>query len=102
MWGPQYPFERQHLQRALIILGLGGVFGTVVVVLANTHPARALGTALVCGGLLFALAAASRHRYVRETQLGFAVLATRGGRFVVGSALALAVVAAFVVVPVLV
>lgn len=102
VWGPQYPFERQHLQRSLTLIGLGGVVATVIVVQANAHPARALGTALVLAGLLLALAAASRHRYVRETRLGFAVLTTRDGRFVVGSALGLVVAAVFVALLVLV
>ncbi len=101
VWGRQQPFERQHLQRAITLLGLGALSTTLVVLLASAHPARTLGSALVGVGLVCALAAASRHRYVRESRLGFAMLATRDGRFVLGSALAFLVVAGLAVLVVL-
>lgn len=101
VWGRQQPFERQHLQRAITLLGLGALATTLVVLLAGAHPARALGTGLIGVGLVCALAAASRQRYVRASRVGFAALASRDGRFVLGSALAFVVVAGLAVLVVL-
>jgi hypothetical protein len=96
LWGAQYPFERQHLQRAMTMTALGGLFGVTTILLVGAHPARVLGGVLVCAGVLCALAAGSRHRYVRETRLGFAILDNRDGRFVLGSAAVFVLVAVFV------
>jgi hypothetical protein len=96
LWGAQYPFERNHLQRTLVLLGLGSVLGVTVILLVHGEVDRVIGMVLVGLGVMSALAAASRHRYVRETLLGFTVLRTRDGRFVLGSAVALAVTAALV------
>lgn len=101
LWGAQYPFERNHLQRAITLVGLGGVFAVTVIFLADARVPGILGISLIGAGLLSALAALSRQRYVRETRLGFAILATRGGLFVLGSALMFAVVGLFVALLVL-
>ena len=101
VWGRQQPFERQHLQRAITLIGLGTLSTALVALLAGAHPARALGSALVSVGLICALAAGSRHRYVRESRVGFAILASRDGRFVLGSALAFLAVSGLAVVVVL-
>ena len=100
-WGRQHPFERTHLQRARTLFALGAAFAAIVVLLASTHPARGLGGALVGLGLLLALAAASRRRYLDDARHGFAVLATRDGRMVLGSALGYLVVAGLAVLLVL-
>lgn len=96
LWGDQYPFERNHLQRAMTLTGLCGVFAVAVILLVHADVTSVLGIALICAGAVSALAALSRHRYVQETRLGFAMLRARGGRFVFGSALAFAVVGVFV------
>ena len=49
----------------------------------------------------YTLAALSRHRYLRETRLGFAIPRTRGGGFVFGSALVFCVAGALVALLVL-
>ncbi len=98
VWGPQHPFERTHLQRARTLFALGTVFAAVVVLLARTHPTQALGSTLVGLGVMLALAAASRRRYLREARGGFPVLATRDGRLVLGSALSYLVAAGLVLV----
>lgn len=102
LWGNQYPFERNHLQRAMALAGIGTLFSVTAIVLVHAQVAVVLGIALIGAGVVAALAAMSRHRYVRETRLGFAVLATRGGGFVLGSALAFAVVGALVALLILV
>lgn len=96
LWGEQYPFERNHLQRSMTLIGLGGVFTVTVILLVHADVTAVLGLSLVCAGVVSALAAASRHRYVQETDLGFVILRTRGGRFVFGSALAVVVVGVLV------
>jgi hypothetical protein len=101
LWGSQYPFERNHLQRTLVLLGLGSVLGVTVILLVHGDVQRVLGMALIGLGALSALAAASRHRYVRETLDGFTILRTRDGRFVLASAVALAVTAVLVALLVL-
>jgi len=101
LWGDQYPFERNHLQRAMTLVGLGSVFGVAVILLVHANVTGVLGVSLICAGVLSALAAMSRHRYVRETRLGFAILETRGGRFVLGSALAFAILGVVVALLVL-
>jgi hypothetical protein len=101
VWGRQQPFERQHLQRAITLLSLGTLATSLVALLASAHPARALGSALVSVGLACTLAAASRQRYVREARVGFAILASRDGRFVLGTALVFLVVAGLAVLVVL-
>jgi hypothetical protein len=93
VWGAQHPYERGHLQRNLALLGLGSVFSVTVVLLVHENVGRVVGIALVGAGAMCALAAVTRHRYVRETQVGFAILGTRDGRFVFGSAAAFVVVA---------
>jgi multisubunit Na+/H+ antiporter MnhB subunit len=102
LWGRQYPFERQHLQRNMTMLGLAGVLSVTVILLLRADPARALGGGLVCAGMVCALGAVSRHRYVRETRRGFAILASRDGRFVFGSAAAFLFVAVCVLLLVVV
>ena len=37
LWGVQYPFERNHLQRAMALTGLGGVFAVTVILLARQY-----------------------------------------------------------------
>ncbi|QLL06015.1 hypothetical protein [Mycobacterium vicinigordonae] len=96
LWGAQYPFERNHLQRTMTLIGLGGVFAVTIILLVRANITNVLGTALIGGGVVCALAAVSRYQYLRETSLGFAILETRGGLFVLGSALGLAVVGVLV------
>ena len=96
LWGRQYPFERNHLQRAMTLTGLAGVFAITVILLVHSNVQAVFGIALLYAGAVLALAAASRHRYVRETRLGFVILQTRGGGFVIGSALAFVAVGALV------
>ncbi|MBX7433973.1 hypothetical protein JDV09_17915 [Mycobacterium sp. Y57] len=96
VWGDQYPFERNHLQRTMTLLGLIGVLAVTVIILVHANITGLLGISLIGAGCLSALAAVSRHRYVRETRLGFEILRSRGGRFVLGSGLAFAVVGALV------
>lgn len=98
VWGPQYPFERNQLQRAMTLIAMVSLFAVVVVILVHAETAGILGICLLCAGVLCALAAASRLRYVRESRLGFEILRTRGGGFVFGSALVFCVVGAFVAV----
>lgn len=86
VWGEQYPFERNQLQRTMTLVAIGGLFAFVVVVLVHADVVGVLGISLVCAGVVSALAAASRHRYVREARLGFGILRTRGGGFVLGTA----------------
>jgi hypothetical protein len=102
LWGRQYPFERNHLQRTLVLLALATVFAVSVILLVHADLSAVIAISFICAGLTCAVAAASRARYVRETRLGFAVLATRDARFVLGSAAAFAVTAVLVVVLVLV
>lgn len=101
VWGAQHPFERNHLQRGITLLGLSGVFGVTVILLVDTDVRGLLGLALIIAGIVSGLAAVSRQRYVAETRQGFEVLRARGGGFVLGSAVALAVVGVFVVALVL-
>ena len=93
LWGRQYPFERNHLQRLLTLMALGAVLSATVIFLAQADLGEVVGVSLVCGGVVCALGALSRLRYVRETQQGFAVVRTRDGRFVLESAAAFVVVA---------
>lgn len=101
VWGAQYPFERNALQRNMTLIALGGVFAAALLLLAKVDYAAILGIALMCAGGLSILAALSRLRYVRESRLGFEVLRTRGGGFVFGSALAFSLVGVLVVALVL-
>jgi hypothetical protein len=101
LWGEQYPFERNHLQRTMTLIGLGGVFAVTVILLVHAGVGSILGISLICAGILSALAAVSRHQYVRETRLGFVILETRGGLFVLGSAFAFVVVGVLVALLVL-
>ncbi|MCB1286233.1 MAG: hypothetical protein KDB47_00690 [Mycobacterium sp.] len=96
LWGRQYPFERNHVQRAMALTGLAGVFAVTTVLLVHADVQSVFGISLICSGVVSALAAASRHRYVRETRLGFVILKTRGGGFVIGSALAFVAVGVLV------
>jgi len=92
LWGDQYPFERNHLQRQMTLAGLATVFAVTAILLVHAKYAGVVGVCLILAGVFTALAAASRNRYVHETRLGFAVLRTRGGWFVLGSALSVGVV----------
>ncbi|MCX2933857.1 hypothetical protein ORI20_26655 [Mycobacterium sp. CVI_P3] len=96
LWGSQYPFERNHVQRSMTLAGLAGIFAVAVILLVHADVTSVLGISLICVGVVSALAAASRHRYVQETQLGYAILRTRGGWFVLGSAVAFAIVSVVV------
>ena len=79
----------------MTLAGLG-VLGAVSLILLVHDDAHMLpGIALIYAGAGTGLAALSRRRYVRETRVGFAILRTRDGRFVLASA------AAFVAVGVL-
>ncbi|HEY1839909.1 MAG TPA: hypothetical protein VGG53_06720 [Mycobacterium sp.] len=101
LWGEQYPFERNHLQRTMTLIGLGGVFAVTLILFVHAGVSTILGISLICAGILSALAAVSRHQYVRETRHGFVILETRGGSFVLGSSLAFAVVGVLVALLVL-
>ena len=101
LWGDQYPFERNHLQRMVTLIGLGGVFVVTAILLVHADVTGVFGISLICAGVVSAFAAVSRRRYVQETRLGFVVLRTRGGQFVLGSALAFAVVGVLVALLVL-
>lgn len=96
LWGQQYPFERNHLQRTITLTALGGVFAVTTILLVHADVTGVLGITLVCLGVVAELAAVSRIRYVRETRVGFAILRTRGGGFVLGSACAFGLVGLFV------
>lgn len=98
LWGRQHPFERNHLQRSMTLLGLGEVFAVSTLLLAELDALAIFGLCLVCAGLLVGMAAASRSRYVRESQLGLQILHTRDGRFVYGSAAGFVLVGLFVAV----
>lgn len=98
LWGRQYPFERNHLQRTLTLLGLASVFAAAVILLSEQDVGEVLGISLVGVGLTMGLAALSRMRYVRETQIGFLILQTRDARFVFASAAGFVVAAALVAV----
>lgn len=101
LWGQQYPFERNQLQRTMTLTALAGIFAVTAILLIHADITAVLGIAFVCAGTISGLAAVSRYRYVRETERGFAILRTRGGGFVFGSALAFAVVGVFVALLVL-
>ncbi len=96
LWGAQYPFERNQLQRSMTLTALGGIFAVTLVLLIHADVSGVLGIAFLCAGAMSALAAVSRRRYVQETRAGFAIVATRGGGFVFGSALAFTLVGGFV------
>lgn len=101
LWGKQYPFERNHLQRTMTLIGLGGVFAVTITLLIHAGVRSILGISFIGAGILSALAAVSRHQYVRETRLGFVILETRGGSFVLGASLGFAVVGMLVALLVL-
>jgi uncharacterized membrane protein HdeD (DUF308 family) len=96
LWGKQYPFERNYLQRTMTLVALGGVFAVTVILLVHADVTSTVGITLICAGVMSALAAVSRHQYVRETRLGFVILNTRGGSLVLGSSLAFAIVGVLV------
>ncbi|RDH75648.1 hypothetical protein DVS77_25860 [Mycolicibacterium moriokaense] len=96
LWGDQFPFERNNLQRTMTLMGLAGVFAVTAILLVHADVTAVLGISLICAGVVSGLAAVSRHRYVRETVLGYGILGGRGGGFVLGSALAFAVVGVLV------
>lgn len=62
LWGRQDPFERNHLQRSIDLVGRGGVFAVTMIVLVAANVPNVLGLALIAAGLFSALAAASRLR----------------------------------------
>lgn len=93
LWGSQYPFERQHLQRNMTMLALAGLMSVTLILQVGTSPSKVLGVGLVIAGLVCVVAAVSRSRYDRETRHGFAILASRDGRFVFGSAATFVLVA---------
>lgn len=97
VWGRQQPFERNHLQRTLTVLALGAVFAVTLVLLVDVDAAGVIASLCIGAGLLCALAAGSRHRYLRETSMGFALLRRRGGGFVIATMAALVITALFVV-----
>lgn len=101
LWGNQYPFERNDLQRSMTLTGLAGVFGVTLILLVRADFTGVVGVAFLCGGLVSAFAALSRYRYVQETRLGFAILGTRAGGFVLRSSVALVLVSVFVAVLIL-
>jgi hypothetical protein len=85
----------------MALIGLGGVFAVTLILFVHSDVKSILGISLICAGIVSALAAVSRHIYVRETRLGFVILETRGGSFVLGSALAFVVVGVLVALLVL-
>ncbi len=97
VWGRQQPFERNHLHRVLTVFALGSVLAVTIVLLIDVEAAGVIGTASICAGLLCALTAGSRLRHVRESALGFIVLRSRDGRFVIGTAVMFMITALFVV-----
>lgn len=97
VWGRQQPFERNYLQRTLTVFALGAVFAVTLVLLVDVDAAGVIAAMCICAGLLCALAAGSRLRYIRETAMGFALLRRRGGGFVIATAVQLLVTALFVV-----
>jgi hypothetical protein len=101
LWGQQYPFERNQLQRGMVLTALGGVFAAAVIILVHAGVTVVLGILLVCTGVATAFAAESRRRYVQESRIGFDILSTRGGGFVFGSALAFGLVGVLVTVLIL-
>lgn len=101
VWGRQYPFERNQLQRDMALAGLVGVLAVAVLVLIHAQTRGVLGVAMICSGVLALLGAMSRRRYIQETRLGFTVLRDRGAGFVVGSALLFCVTGALVAAVVL-
>ena len=98
VWGRQQPFERNHLQRTLTVFALGAVFAVTMVLLVDVDAAGVIAAACIGAGLLCALAAGSRYRYVRETARGFAILRQRDGSFVIGTAVQFLITALVVVV----
>jgi len=96
LWGAQAPFERNDLMRTQTLAALAAVFAAAVAFLAEANARELIGLGLVALGLVCAAAAISRARYIRESWLGFTVLRTRGGGFVLGSATGVAVVGLFV------
>ena len=96
LWGAQAPFERNHAMRTQTLAGLAAVFIASVAFLAEADARALVGLGLIAAGAVAGAAAVSRSRYLHETWLGFAVLRTRGGGFVIGSAAAVAVVGLFV------
>lgn len=96
LWGIQYPFERNQLQRTMTLTGLGGVFAVTLILLVHANIGAVVGITFIYAGAMVALAALSRQRYVTETRIGFAILKTRGGMFVLGSALTFAAVGVLV------
>ena len=101
LWGPQYPFERNHLQRSMTIAELGLIFSVSLILLVHDDVRAVAGIALVFAGMGAGLAAVSRRRYVRETEVGFSILEARDGRFVLWSAAAFATVGVLVVAVIL-
>jgi hypothetical protein len=101
LWGQQYPFERNHLQRVMTMAALVGILAFAVVILVHANVFGVLGIAMICAGALAALAALWRHRYTQEAGRGFAILRERGGGFVLGSALLLFVAGALLALVVL-
>lgn len=98
LWGAQYPFERNQLQRTMTLTALAGIFAVTAILLVHADVTAVLGIVFICAGAISGLAAVSRYRYVQETLRGFAILGTRGGGFVLGSAVAFAIVGVFVAV----
>lgn len=86
MWGSQHPFERNYLQRSMTLAALAMLGAVSLILLVHDDLHVLAGIALICAGAGAGLAALSRQRYVRETEVGFAILRTRDGRFVLASA----------------
>lgn len=101
LWGNQYPFERNDLQRSMTLTALAGVFAVTLILFVHADFPGVIGIALICGGVVSALAALSRYRYVQETLLGFGIVGTRAGGFVLKSSVALTLVSVFVAVVIL-
>lgn len=78
--------------------GLVSVFGVSLILLVAEDVYAVVGVALVYAGVLSGIAAVSRLRYVRESVAGFSILATRGGGFVIWSAVAAVAVGILVTV----
>lgn len=101
LWGPQHPFERNQLQRSTTLAALAILGGVSLILLVHDDPHVLAGIALICAGAGAGLAALSRQRYVRETEVGFATLRTRDGRFVLASAAAFVAVGVLAIIVIL-
>lgn len=90
VWGRQHPFERNHLQRSMLILSAFAELTVALVIVGRRRPLDELAVVLLGGGACCAAAAYSRARYEAEMRAGFSVLRRRSdARFVALSSVVL-------------